>query len=69
MTLYIVVFIVYFLFIVVTSLKSAKTVETMTDFTTGGSSMGLVLGVGTSIATWLSVASVMGVPGNLYSRG
>lgn len=69
MTLYIVVFIVYFLFIVVTSLQSTKTVETMTDFTTGGSSMGLVLGVGTSIATWLSVASVMGVPGNLYSRG
>ena len=31
--------------------------------------MGLLLGVGTSMATWLSVASVMGVPGNIYSRG
>ena len=31
--------------------------------------MGLFLGVGTSLATWLSVASIMGVPGNLYKTG
>lgn len=69
MPVYIAVFVIYFGFIVVTSLRSAKKVESMTDFTTGGHKMGLVLGVGTSLATWLSVASVMGVPGNLYSRG
>ncbi len=69
MPVYIAVFVIYFGFIVVTSLLSAKKVESMTDFTTAGHKMGLFLGVGTSLATWLSVASVMGVPGNLYSRG
>lgn len=67
--IYIGVFVVYFGFIIITSLMSAKKVETMSDFTTGGNKMGLLLGVGTSMATWLSVASVMGVPGNIYSRG
>lgn len=61
--IYIGVFVVYFGFIIITSLMSAKKVETMSDFTTGGNKMGLLLGVGTSMATWLSVASVMGVPG------
>lgn len=69
MNLYIIVFVIYFAFIIFTSLKSAKKVESMSDFTTGGNKMGLLLGVGTSMATWLSVASVMGVPGNIYSRG
>ena len=67
--IYIGIFVVYFLFIIITSLRSSKKVETMSDFTTGGNKMGLLLGVGTSMATWLSVASVMGVPGNIYSRG
>ena len=69
MNIYIVVFILYFGFIIVTSQISSKRVENMTSFTTGGNKMGLLLGVGTSMATWLSVASVMGVPGNIYSRG
>lgn len=69
MTTYIVVFVLYFAFIVITSIRSSKKVEKMADFTTGGHKMGMLLGVGTSVATWLSVASVMGVPGNLYSRG
>ena len=69
MNIYILVFILYFAFIIITSLQSAKKVETMSDFTTGGNKMGLLLGVGTTMATWLSVASVMGVPGNIYSRG
>ena len=67
--IYIGVFVVYFGFIIITSLMSAKKVETMSDFTSGGNKMGLILGIGTSMATWLSVASVMGVPGNIYSRG
>jgi len=69
MSIYIIVFILYFGFIILTSLMSAKKVESMSDFTTGGNKMGLLLGVGTTMATWLSVASVMGVPGNIYSRG
>ncbi len=43
--------------------------ESLSDFTTGGHRMGLLLGVGTSVATWVSVASVMGVPGYLYRTG
>lgn len=66
---YIIVFGLYFGFIIISSIKSSKQVETLSDFTTGGHRMGLFLGVGTSIATWLSVASVMGVPGNLYTTG
>ena len=61
--IYLVVFVIYFGFIIITSIQSSKKVETMSDFTTGGNKMGLLLGVGTSMATWLSVASVMGVPG------
>ncbi|MBG9654763.1 hypothetical protein [Cytobacillus firmus] len=66
---YIAVFAFYLLFIVWTCLKSLKNVESMSDFTTGGHRMGLFIGVGTSVATWVSVASVMGVPGYLYSSG
>jgi len=69
MNIYLVVFIVYFGIIIATSIVGAKKVESMEDFAVGGNKMGLILGVGTSIATWLSVASVMGVPGNIYSRG
>lgn len=67
--IYLVVFVIYFGFIIITSIQSSKKVETMSDFTSGGNKMGLILGIGTSMATWLSVASVMGVPGNIYSRG
>src|SRR5699024_3698090 len=59
----------YALFIVWTSLKSLQQAESMSDFTTGGHRMGLFIGIGTSVATWVSVASVMGVPGYLYSNG
>ncbi len=66
---YAVVFVLYFGFLIISSLKSLKQVESLSDFTTGGHRMGLFLGVGTSLATWLSVASIMGVPGNLYNTG
>lgn len=69
MNIYIVIFIIYFLVIIGTSIAGAKKVESMEDFAVGGNKMGLWIGVGTSVATWLSVASVMGVPGNIYSRG
>lgn len=69
MNLYLIVFIAYFAIIIISSIVGSKKVESMGDFTSGGGKMGLVLGVGTSVATWLSVASVMGVPGNIYSRG
>lgn len=66
---YIIVFALYIFFIIWTSLSSLRQTETMADFTTGGHRMGLLLGIGTSTATWVSVASVMGVPGYLYSNG
>ena len=69
MNIYLIVFIVYFGIIIATSIMGSKKVESMEDFAVGGNKMGLLLGVGTSMATWLSVASVMGVPGNIYSRG
>ncbi len=66
---YIIVFGGYLAFLTWTCLKSMKQVESLSDFTTGGHRMGLLLGVGTSVATWVSVASVMGVPGQLYRTG
>ena len=69
MNIYLIVFIIYFMIIIVTSLIGSKKAESMEDFAVGGNKMGLILGIGTSMATWLSVASVMGVPGNIYSRG
>lgn len=66
---YYIVFGGYLAFLVWTCLKSMKQVETLSDFTTGGHRMGLFLGIGTTVATWVSVASVMGVPGFLYRTG
>lgn len=68
-TSYIVVFSLYVLFLGWTAWKSSKQVESLSDFTSGGHRMGLFIGVGTSVATWVSVASVMGVPGYLYRTG
>ncbi|PPA69073.1 sodium:solute symporter family protein [Jeotgalibacillus proteolyticus] len=67
--IYLVILGLYAAFIVWTSIKSLKQAESMSDFTTGGHRMGLLLGIGTTTATWVSVASVMGVPGYLYSNG
>ena len=58
MNVYLIVFIAYFAVIILTSIMGAKKVESMEDFAVGGNKMGLILGVGTSMATWLSVASV-----------
>jgi sodium/pantothenate symporter len=69
MNIYVGVFIIYFAIMIVSSIIGAKKVENMSDFTSAGGHMGLILGIGTSMATWLSVASVMGVPGNIYARG
>lgn len=66
---YIIVFGLYVVFLAWTTWKSSQQVESLSDFTTGGHRMGLFLGVGTSVATWVSVASVMGVPGFLYRTG
>ena len=66
---YIIVFGLYVVFLAWTSWKSSQQVESLSDFTTGGHRMGLLLGIGTSVATWVSVASVMGVPGFLYRTG
>ena len=64
MNIYLIVFIVYFGIIIATSIMGSKKVESMEDFAVGGNKMRLIRGVGTSKATWLSVAGGMGVPGN-----
>jgi len=69
MNIYLIVFLAYFAIIIATAVLGAKKVENMSDFAVGGNNMSLLLSVGTFTATWLSVASVMGVPGNIYSRG
>ncbi|MDW5376572.1 sodium:solute symporter family protein [Halomonas sp. HP20-15] len=66
---YYVVFGGYLLFLAWTCMKSMRQVESLSDFTSGGHRMGLLLGIGTTVATWVSVASVMGVPGYLYRTG
>ena len=43
--IYLVVFVIYFGFIIITSIQSSKKVETMSDFTSGGNKMGLILGI------------------------
>jgi len=67
--IYTVIFTIYIAFLVWGVVKSLNQVESFSDFTTGGHRMGLFLGVGTSVATWVSVASIMGVPGYLYRTG
>lgn len=67
--IYTVIFTLYIVFLAWGVFKSLRQVESFSDFTTGGHRMGLVLGVGTSVATWVSVASIMGVPGYLYRTG
>ncbi|MGY4690944.1 sodium:solute symporter family protein [Salibacterium sp. K-3] len=66
---YLIVLGFYIAFVIWASIQSLKQAESMSDFTTGGHRMGLLLGIGTTTATWVSVASVMGVPGYLYSNG
>ena len=67
--IYTVIFAIYIAFLVWGVISSLRQVESFSDFTTGGHRMGLILGVGTSVATWVSVASIMGVPGFLYRTG
>src|SRR5699024_11830 len=43
--------------------------DSIDDFTVGGWSMGPVVNIGFFTATWVSAASVLGVPGLLYSNG
>ncbi|OLT45921.1 sodium:solute symporter [Saccharomonospora sp. CUA-673] len=66
---YLTVFVLYLAFLLGSCLISLRKVESNADFTSGGHRMGLWVGVGTTTATWVSVASVLGVPGYLYSTG
>lgn len=59
----------YAVFLMWSNVKSLKMAESASDFTTGGHRMGLLLGTGTTTATWVSVASVLGIPAFLYSDG
>lgn len=62
-------FLVYILLLIWANLRSLTIAKTIDDYTIGGHRIGLIMGVGTTTATWVSVASVVGVPGILYSNG
>ena len=69
MVWYIAVFAFYIVFLVWANIKSLKAAESIDDFAIGGHRMGLLMSIGTTTATWVSVASVIGIPGYLYSTG
>ncbi len=69
MVWYIVVFAFYIAFLIWANFKSLKAAESIDDFAIGGHRMGLLMSIGTTTATWVSVASVIGIPGYLYSTG
>lgn len=66
---YLWIFVIYLGVLIIVNVKSLKQASTLSDFTTGGHRMGIIIGVGTSLATWVSVASVLGVPGFIYKTG
>ncbi|MGD8288193.1 MAG: sodium:solute symporter family protein [Gemmatimonadota bacterium] len=60
----------YFLLIVYFTRRGVKRgVTSLDEFTIGGWSLGLVMNVAFFTATWVSAASVLGVPGLLYGNG
>lgn len=61
--------VVYFLILFYFIRKGSKKSDSLDDFTVGGWSMGIVVNVGFFTATWVSAASVLGVPSLLYSLG
>ncbi|MBF7083855.1 sodium:solute symporter family protein [Desulfallas sp. Bu1-1] len=68
-TVQVTVFILYFLLLIYFSRQGYKKSATLDDFTVAGWSMGLIINVATFTATWVSAASVLGVPSMLYSVG
>ncbi|MEK5440593.1 sodium:solute symporter family protein [Fredinandcohnia sp. FSL W7-1320] len=69
MVWYVAVFAFYIVFLIWANLKSLKAAESIDDFAIGGHRLGLLMSIGTTTATWVSVASVIGIPGYLYSTG
>lgn len=61
--------IVYFLLLFYFIRRGTKKSDSIDDFTIGGWSMGIIVNVGFFTATWVSAASVLGVPGLLYNMG
>jgi len=60
----------YFLLIVFFTRRGVqKGVTSLDEFTIGGWSLGIVINVAFFTATWVSAASVLGVPGLLYGNG
>jgi Na+/proline symporter len=60
----------YFVLIVHFSRRGVKKgVTSIDEFTIGGWSLGVVMNVAFFTATWVSAASVLGVPGLLYGNG
>ena len=63
------VFAVYFLILLYFTKRGYKKTESLDDFTIGSWSMGLFVNIGFFTATWISAASVLGVPSLLYTYG
>jgi sodium/pantothenate symporter len=59
----------YFGLILYITRRGYRKAGSLNDFTIGGWSMGLVVNIGFFSATWVSAASVLGVPGMLYGMG
>jgi sodium/pantothenate symporter len=59
----------YFLILFYFIRKGSEKSDSIDDFTVGGWSMGIIVNVGFFTATWVSAASVLGVPSLLYSLG
>jgi sodium/pantothenate symporter len=60
---------VYFMLLLYFTKRGYKKSDSLDDFTVGGWSMGLFVNIGFFAATWISAASVLGVPSMLYGIG
>lgn len=65
----VIITIIYFLILFYFIRKGIQKADSIDDFTVGGWSMGIMVNVGFFTATWVSAASVLGIPGMLYSQG
>ncbi|WP_027718038.1 sodium:solute symporter family protein [Desulfovirgula thermocuniculi] len=63
------IFIVYFIVLLYFGLIGYRKTKTLADYLVAGNSMGLLLGVGTFAATWMSAVSLLGLPGYIYAYG
>ncbi|MBQ6361024.1 MAG: sodium:solute symporter family protein [Lachnospiraceae bacterium] len=69
MIYYVIAFLVYIGFMLFSVFSSSKNAESLSDFTTGGHRMGVLIGTGTTCATCIGAAYVLGFTGYTYQYG